>query len=449
VSSGGPSSVRARILQLVTLGGVIALTSVATQLTPHFHGAGALIGGIGLLLMAGTLTSEIFGLFRLPHLTGYIAAGIVAGPHVLGLIDHDTVGQLSVVGTLALALIALAGGAELRLEHLRQNFKSLAWSMVIQCGLVAATSALAFVAIGRFLPFTARLPLSGLIGVAVLWAVVAISRSPSATLAILSQTRAKGPVSQFTLGFVMSSDVIVLMVLAIVFLFVRPLLDAEATFSLHDITALGHEMLGSAALGTALGILLIIYLRLVGRQLLLVLLAIGYGLTAALSYLHFDPLLAFLIAGFVVSNFSRQGEKLLSAIEQTSAIVFVVFFAAAGAHLDLPLIRRMWPLALALCTVRAFTTLFAHRLGMRLAPADPDVKRWGWSGLVSQAGLTLGISLIIERTFPSIGVGFRSLAVTAVAVNEIVGPILFKLALDRTGESAQERLSLTAQLAPK
>lgn len=68
---------------------------------------------------------------------------------------------------------------------------------------------------------------------------------------------------------------------------------------------------------------------------------------------------------------------------------------------------------------------------------------------VLQAGLTLGISLIIERTFPSIGSGFRSLAVTAVAVNEIVGPNLFQLALDRTGESSQERQSLTAQLAPK
>ncbi len=86
--------------------------------------------------------------------------------------------------------------------------------------------------------------------------------------------------------------------------------------------------------------MLAIYLRLVGRQLLLVLIAIGYGLTAGLQYLRFDPLLTFLIAGFVVTNLSRQGEKLLTGIEQTSALVFVVFFAAAGAHLDLPLLSE-------------------------------------------------------------------------------------------------------------
>jgi Kef-type K+ transport system membrane component KefB len=240
--------------------------------------------------------------------------------------------------------------------------------------------------------------------------------------------------------------VVVLFLLAIVFLFVRPLLDPDASFSLDDIETLAHEMLGSVALGTALGLLLTLYLKLVGRQLLLVLVAIGYGLTAGLSYLKFDPLLTFLIAGFVVSNLSHQGEKLLSAIEQTSAVVFVVFFAAAGAHLDLPLIERMWPLALGLCAVRALGTVLAHRATMRIVKEDPDVVRWGWSGLVSQAGLTLGIALVIDRTFPSLGGGFRSLAVAAVAVNEIVGPILFKLALDRTGETAsnEPRLSLSS-----
>jgi Kef-type K+ transport system membrane component KefB len=168
-----------------------------------------------------------------------------------------------------------------------------------------------------------------------------------------------------------------------------------------------------------------------------VLIAVGFGFTEGLRYLHFDPLLTFLMAGFVVANLSEQGPKLLHAVEETGSVVFVVFFATAGAHLDLPLLGRLWPIALALAGSRMLVTVICHRVGSRLAGDDPVVRRWGWSPLVSQAGLTLGLSAVIERTFPSFGTGFRSLIVATVAINEVVGPILFKLALDRTGESGR------------
>src|SRR5260221_7271890 len=144
-----------------------------------------------------------------------------------------------------------------------------------------------------------------------------------------------------------------------------------------------------------------------------------------------------MVAGFVVANFSQQGEKLLSSVNRTGNVVYVVFFATAGAHLDLPLVRELWPVALYLGGLRALTTWGAHRLGARLAKDEPIVRRWGWASLVSQAGLTIGMAMIVERSFPSFGAGFRSLAIANVALNEFVGPVLFKLALDRTGESGR------------
>jgi hypothetical protein len=69
------------------------------------------------------------------------------------------------------------------------------------------------------------------------------------------------------------------------------------------------------------------------------------------------------------------------------------------------------------------------------------VRNWGWSGLVSQAGLTIGLSLVIAREFPAFGADFRSLAIAMVALNEMLGPVLFKLALDRAGETAPNRNS--------
>jgi Kef-type K+ transport system membrane component KefB len=136
-----------------------------------------------------------------------------------------------------------------------------------------------------------------------------------------------------------------------------------------------------------------------------------------------------------VQNLSAQGEKFLHGIEGLGSIVYVVFFAGAGAHLDLTVLKKLWPVALLLCASRAGITVFANGLATRIAKEGAAVRKWGWSSLVSQAGIALGIGAVIARTIPSVGGGIRSLVLATVAINEMIGPILFKLALDRTGES--------------
>jgi Kef-type K+ transport system membrane component KefB len=241
-----------------------------------------------------------------------------------------------------------------------------------------------------------------------------------------------------TLSFVMTSDVVVVVLLATAMVIARPMIDPTASFSTHDLTTLGHDILGSIALGTTLGIVLAAYTRFVGAQLLVVFLALGFGMSALVNYLRFDTLLAFMVAGFVVQNLSRQGEVFIHAREQTGSIVFVLFFATAGADLDVPLLRQLWPIAVALAGSRVLITWVAGRAASRLANDPPMVKRWGWAGLVSQAGLALGVAGVIQRTFPQLGSGFRALAIATVALNEMVGPVLFKIALDRAGETSFE-----------
>jgi hypothetical protein len=95
------------------------------------------------------------------------------------------------------------------------------------------------------------------------------------------------------------------------------------------------------------------------------------------------------------------------------------------------------------------TTWVAARTASRIAKDTPQLKRWAWSGLVSQAGLTLGLSVVVAREFPSIGTPFRALAIATVAINEMLGPILFKFALDRLGETSREpALSFSSMRPP-
>lgn len=437
---------RSQAIGLVGLAAVFGLLYLGVHFAPG-GGEAATISAVGFLLVAGILSAELVDTVGLPHLTGYLAAGIIAGPHVLGLIDLATVKRLSPVNTLALALIALAGGAELRVEQVRSGLRSLVVATAIQSVAVSAIVAVAFVLARPLIPFAHDLTTGGLIAVAILWGVIATSRSPSATLGILAQTRARGPLTSFALAFVMSSDVVVILMLASGMAIARPLLEPGSALSLGEFGALGHEIVAGVSVGTTLGVVLATYLRLSGKQLVVVLVALGFGATEVLRYLGFDPLLTFLIAGFVVQNLSKQGPKLLHAIEGTGSVVYVLFFASAGADLDIPLLRDLWPLALVLAGVRAVTTVGAARASSFLARDEPVLRRWAWTALVAQAGLTQGLAGVIEHEYPSFGAQFRALVIANVALNAIVGPILFKLALDRSGESRPPLETLEAEEA--
>ena len=432
----------------VLLVGFSGLLFFVTRAVPDMHGGLWTIAAIGFLLLAGTLTSELLGPLGLPHLTGYLIAGIASGPYLLRLVDEQTVKSLSPINTLALSLIALTGGAELDLAAMRRASRSLAWATLVQCLFVLALVTGVFFAARPFIPFARGLSFAPLVGVALLWGALAVTRSPSATLGILSQTRATGPLATFTLAFVMVSDVVVVVLLAAVFACVRPLLDPAASFSFDSFVALGHNLFGSIALGTTMGLIIAAYLRLVNRQMLVVLLVLGFGASTVLDYLQFDSLLTFMVAGFIVRNMSKQGHKLVHYIEQTGTVVYVIFFATAGADLDVPLLRQLWPVALLLAGSRAVITFAGSRVASRLANDPPVLRRWAWSGLVSQAGLALGLAVLVAREFPAIGTGFRALAIATVAINEMVGPILFKLALDRSGETSRIRAPSFPSMPP-
>lgn len=422
-------------MQLGALSITGALVWAITRVAPNFHGPAGIIASVGFLLLAGMLASELLETVGLPHLTGYLLMGFVAGPNVLGVVDEVAVSRLQHVNTLALTLIALAGGVELSWKVLRGSWLSLLKAHLVQGLVLLVVMTTTFAALAPRLGFMQGLSLLHVLAVGLLWAVLALSRSPSATLAILAQTGARGPLARFALAFVMSSDVLVVVLLSMVLSIVRPLFDASLQVSISELVVLGHEIVGSITLGTTLGLALAAYLRLVRRHVLLILLALAFVAGKAIHYLRFDPLLTFLIAGFVVRNLSRQGKRLLAAVERTGSVVFVLFFATAGAHLDLGLLAQLGPVALWLCIARALATWFAQRLAAGWANDTGGVRRWGAAPLISQAGLTLGLSVVIERTFPEFGAGLRSLVIASVAINEVVGPILFKIALDRANKS--------------
>jgi Kef-type K+ transport system membrane component KefB len=423
----------------------IAIAGVSAHRFPSSSSHLNAIVAVGYLLYAGTLAANLLQPLRLPHLTAYILVGVVGGPDLLQLMDAHTLETLKPISRLAISLIALAGGLELEFSELRHTVVSLFWTNLFNTVVVTILAGGAFFYLATYLPFARAMSLGALVSVALIWGVLASSRSPSATLAVLAQTRARGTLSRWTLQFVMSSDIVVVVTMTLVLAIVRPYLIEGGEFSWERLTDRAHELLGSISLGVTLGLVLAAYLRLGGKQLLLLLLILGFVATDLLSYVQFDTLLAFLVAGATVRNFTRDCEAFRATVFKMSGVVFVVYFGVAGAHLDIPLLRKVWVVAAAFFVVRIVASVIAARLANRVANESPLVKRWSWAPMVSQAGLTLALAESLTREFPAIGQSLSSLVIATVAMNEVIGPILFKFALDRSGETRQKMPSRSGE----
>ena len=447
MSARAKPGLRRRVVQIAVLAIITIVLYLAARFARASNSTVETIAALGFLMLAGTLLSEILEPLGLPHITAYLLCGLVAGPSVSGLIALPVVQNLAPVNTVALALIALAGGAELRLDDLRNNRRSLTWSTLLQHAGVPVVCALALIAVAPMSPF-ASLSQSALIGVAVLWGTLAASRSPAVLLGVFAELRPKGPLASFSIAHVMFSDLVVILMMAVAIAIVRPFFDPAMALSFTEIRALGFEMLGSVMLGACVGIVLAIYFRLTERSHLIVLLAVSVGLSELIKYVRFDSLLCFLVAGFVVRNFTSQGERLLHAIHQTGILVFAVFFAVAGAKVDLVLLRDAGLVAIGLCAVRGLTTWILARASSRLAGDHPSVRRWAFAPLISQAGLTIGLTEVVARAFPSISGPFRALALAAVAIHEFIGPVVLKLALVRAGEASATKDAPESDRAP-
>ena len=180
--------------------------------------------------------------------------------------------------------------------------------------------------------------------------------------------------------------------------------------------------------------------RFVGRELTLVLLALCVLLSAGGTYLRFEPLLAALAAGLVVENIAPpRGDVLRVAVEAGALPVLVIFFAAAGASLRLDAVAQLGIDRGG--NLRVPHLQHPHRDRHRRAgerAAAPDHRRLVWMGLVSQAGVTLGLAVIVANQYPGWGNALQTLVVSMIAIHEVIGPVLLRAALVRAGEIAPD-----------
>jgi Kef-type K+ transport system membrane component KefB len=392
----------------------------------------------GFLILAAYASGELMAGFGLPKIVGYLVAGVAAGPGALNLVSTAGAGQLEPVSGLAIALIAFLAGAELEWKELKSSGLTLVRLTVAEVAVTFCCIVVALLVARSFIPFLAAVPWPAAIVFAALFASIAVIHSPAVTMALLTETGAKGPTARTTLGIVLISDVVVVLFFSGMLALAQRLVPVAGE-PVGGVGALIWEIAGAVPIGALLGIGVAQAMRVVKDELLL------FALFAALlgqqiaALLHVEILLTMLVAGFVTVNTARDGagERIRYAMERAAAPIFVGFFALAGTKLDVVETWMVAPIVLPIVGIRILGMHWGIRLGARWAHVPYREVKQVWKGLVPQAGVAFGLVAIAADAYPQAGSGMRTLLLAMIAINQTLGPILFKRALAAAGEVAR------------
>lgn len=388
---------------------------------------------LGVTLIAAYLAGGLLERFRLPKVTGYLLFGLVCGPYLLNIINRPMARELQLFNGLAVALIAFIAGLEINVARLRPRLAAITKLGLVILGTAYLVLFVVFWFAWPWLPIAPDAPPAARAAMAFLLTAVVASFSPTVTIAVVAESRSAGVFTETALAVVILADLVLILMFTAAMEAVRYVAGGS-----HDVGLLASaswEIIGSLAFGAIVGALFSMYLRGVGREVTLVLVGVCALLSVAARALHFEPVLSALAAGLVVENVAPpQGDMLKRAVERGALPVLVIFFVAAGASLQLDALETVGLVALAIAALRMFLAWGGSALGARVAGQAPPVSNLLWMSLISQAGVTLGLTLIAAQEFPEWGASFQTLMVSLIAINQLIGPVLFRNALARAGE---------------
>jgi Kef-type K+ transport system membrane component KefB len=301
------------------------------------------------------------------------------------------------------------------------------------------------------LPFLEGRSTAELVAVAALLGTFAVARSPSSAIAIISELKARGPFTEMVLGVTVVMDVLVIFVFAAVVSLCQVLVVPETPLDLRLMAAVAVELVGSVLGGMALGWLISLYIRHVKAELLVFILAVAFLATFSSRQfallldqlygvsIHLEPMLLCLTAGFWVRNFSQGGDLFMQSIDRSSLPIYVIFFSLTGAALSIDALSQTWLVAVLLVAVRCLLVWLGAYWGGALSGDPPLFRRMSGLSFITQAGVSLGLAGIVMRRFPEWGAALATTIVAVIALNQIIGPVAFKVALSAVGEAGVGR----------
>jgi len=406
---------------------------------------------LGFLLLSAYCFGFLFSKLGLPQITGYILAGFLLGPQVLQFFSNNALHELDFINSLALAFIAFCAGGELKLSSIKKKLRVILFMIAGMTSVTFLGVTLTVFVISDFIPILSDYDVPIRLSISSLFGVIAVARSPSSAIAIINETKAEGDFTTTVLSVTIVMDVVIIILFGIVLSICQVVITSGTVTSIAFAVEIFIEIVVAFICGFVLGKGVIFLIERLHVEFPVVIMAVGFFVIKIShllgTYLHevydiglnLEPLLICMAAGFTVQNSSSYGKKFINSMNRVSLPIYIAFFAITGASIDAAIMRTGWLLGIVVVFSRTLMVFVGSYLSGRLAKDKPIHYRHMWLGFVTQAGVSLGLLAEIARRFPDIGGPIQTILITTITVNQIMGPIAFKFALQRVGETRSSR----------
>lgn len=388
--------------------------------------------GLVLAMVAGLLMTRIMKLFNLPNVTGYLVAGIIVGPYCCNFVNATSLAEISFISTVALGFIAFSIGGEFKLS----TIKAIGGKVIV-IAIVQAIVAVFMVMGGLFVLRAINPDLISVPSILVLSAISAAT-APAATLMVVKQFKAKGPVTETLLPVVAFDDAIALMVFAVCFGLAKSLTSGAEISAISVVVRPLLEIVVSLAIGGAIGFVLSVVCRFfrsranrLGWMIACVLAGVGIC-----ELLELSSLLTCMMTGAVFCNMREDSVKILDGSERWTPPLFMLFFVISGATLDLAVIPQVGLVGIVYLVCRSIGKYAGAYGSALLMKTDKNVRNYLGITLLPQAGVAIGMATIVANTegFDEVAKSVVTVVLCATLIYELIGPVLTKWALAKAGE---------------
>ena len=402
---------------------------------------------VSVALLAGLLMTRAFKPLKLPSVTAYLIAGVLIGPycmgqlgiHGLGFDSMEAVEALGLVADVALGFIAFSIGSEFRLSELKKTGKQATVIGIIQALVATLLVDLALLVVHLIMPD--KLSLSQLLTLG----AIATATAPAATLMVVRQYKAKGPLTKLLLPIVALDDAVGLIVFAVSFGIAKSLIVGAVDVISIVVNPL-LEIICSLGLGAILGWVLTQFEKMFNSNTNRLNMTIAFVfVTVALSMMKFEvglvhigfsPLLVCMMLGTIFCNICPLSEDLMGAADKWTSPLFALFFVISGAELELGVFGD-WAIVVIGMVYIIFRSVGKYSgtfISSKMTHCAPQICKYLGITLLPQAGVALGMCAIAAADLPGEGAMIRNITLFAVLIYELVGPLLTKMALTAAGE---------------
>jgi Kef-type K+ transport system membrane component KefB len=388
------------------------------------------LASLGMILLLALGAGHLVKFARIPEVSGYIVAGIVLGPSVLGWVSQQNLTALEILSEVALGLILFSVGTVFELSRFQRVGRQVLLLTLAESAFAAVVVSAGMLLLGQSWK------------TAFLLGAIAVATAPASTLMVVRESDSAGPLTDSLLAIIALNNIYCI----VAFSLVGAAIDLASGLGgpgglLPTLYAsfypLVWQLVGSVALGFLVGTLLAAWASKVtetGETLILlggaILLCVGVARLLGLS-----PLVASMAVGATMVNSTRHSHSLFDTLARTDPPFYAIFFVLAGADLDLGLVGSLGLAGVVYVVGRAGGKLLGARLGAKWLGMAPTVRRFLGLALMAQAGLAVGLVLTIQRRFADVAPAVTAIVLASVVVYEIVGPLSTRFALVRAGET--------------